>query len=157
AAIETDARVLVGVSGHYIGFKVRKNDNFYLPLPFYHAFGGFGVYIGETCRYLLSQPPKPEDNKHSIRAMCGIGLRKEFWNQFKTRFAIKHIYEFYGASEANVYLVNLNDKEGSCGFIPYYYGIFLRLLYSGCIVKVDSVTYEPIRNRKGLCKMIRPG
>ncbi|CAG2167772.1 unnamed protein product [Oppiella nova] len=129
AAIETDARVLVGVSGHYIGFKVRKNDNFYVPLPFYHAFGGvliFGVYIGETCRYLLSQPPKPEDNKHSIRAMCGIGLRKEFWNQFKTRFAIKHIYEFYGASEANVYLV-------------------------------DSVTYEPIRNRKGLCKMIRPG
>ncbi|XP_054160009.1 long-chain fatty acid transport protein 4-like [Oppia nitens] len=116
-----------------------------------------GLYIGETCRYLLAQPSSPYDTQHSIRAMCGIGLRKEYWNQFKTRFAIRHIFEFYGASEGNVYLVNLNDKEGSCGFIPYYYWIFLRLIYTGCIIKVDPITYEPVRNRKGLCKMIKPG
>ncbi|CAG2119329.1 unnamed protein product, partial [Medioppia subpectinata] len=186
AAIETDARMLLGASGHHIGYKLRKNDNIYVPLPLYHAFAGvlitgtclingvtlsiserfsasnfwadcikynctIGLYIGETCRYLLSQTPKPEDTKHQIRAMCGIGLRKAYWNQFKTRFAIKHIFEFYGASEANVYLVNLNDKEGSCGFIPWYYGIFLRLIYS------DPMSLEPVRNRKGLCKMIRPG
>ncbi|CAG2120188.1 unnamed protein product, partial [Medioppia subpectinata] len=135
AAIETDARMLLGASGHHIGYKLRKNDNIYVPLPLYHAFAGIGLYIGETCRYLLSQTPKPEDTKHQIRAMCGIGLRKAYWNQFKTRFAIKHIFEFYGASEANVYLVNLNDKEGSC----------------------DPMSLEPVRNRKGLCKMIRPG
>lgn len=109
--------------------------------------------------------------------MYGIGFKKEFWSEFKSRFGIKRIAEFYGATESNIYLrmknisqldrsihqifiskiVNITNREGSCGFLPYYYGIFLRLLYPAVVIKVDPITLEPVRNRKGLCKLIGPG
>lgn len=33
------------------------------------------IYIGELCRYLLNQPPKPTDRKHRVRVIVGNGLR----------------------------------------------------------------------------------
>ena len=33
----------------------------------------------------------------------------------------------------------------------------MRLIYGGKIIKVDPDTCEPIRNRRGLCKAIKPG
>jgi fatty-acyl-CoA synthase len=56
------------------------------------------------CRYLLAQPKKPEETQHNIRMMYGIGFKKEFWSEFKSRFGIKKIAEFYGATESNIYL-----------------------------------------------------
>ncbi|CAG2114037.1 unnamed protein product, partial [Medioppia subpectinata] len=115
------------------------------------------LYIGEMCRYLLSQTPKPEDTRHTIRTMVGIGLRKEYWKQFKTRFAINRVIEYYSASEANLFTINFTNKEGACGFIPWYYLGLVKLLYSASIIRVDPITLEPIRNSKGVCKSIRPG
>ena len=40
AAIETDARVIIGAMGHSIGIRFRKDDHFYICLPLYHIFGG---------------------------------------------------------------------------------------------------------------------
>ena len=58
-------------------------------------------YIGETCRYLLSSPERPEERKHKVRLMYGNGLRPQIWEQFVKRFGVKHIAEFYGATEGN--------------------------------------------------------
>lgn len=59
-------------------------------------------YIGELCRYLLAVPPgDPSEKAHSVRLMFGNGLRSHIWNNFVDRFGIKHIGEFYGATEGN--------------------------------------------------------
>ena len=31
------------------------------------------IYIGEVCRYLLNQPPKPTDRAHRVRVIAGNG------------------------------------------------------------------------------------
>lgn len=62
------------------------------------------MYIGEICRYLLAQPVKPNDTKHKIRVMFGNGLRPQIWSDFKERFRISLIGEFYGATEGNANL-----------------------------------------------------
>jgi acyl-CoA synthetase (AMP-forming)/AMP-acid ligase II len=64
------------------------------------------VYVGEMCRYLLSQPPSKFDRDHRIRVVVGNGLRPEIWDKFQQRFALKHICEFYGSSEGNLAFVN---------------------------------------------------
>ncbi|RWS02052.1 long-chain fatty acid transport protein 4-like protein, partial [Dinothrombium tinctorium] len=46
------------------------------------------AYIGEVCRYLLDQPPKPTDKLHTIRKMYDAGLRPTIWRTFVERFHI---------------------------------------------------------------------
>lgn len=58
-------------------------------------------YIGEICRYLLCQPESAADRAHQVRIMFGNGLRKNIWKEFVERFNIKHVGEFYGATEGN--------------------------------------------------------
>jgi solute carrier family 27 (fatty acid transporter), member 1/4 len=58
-------------------------------------------YIGETCRYLLAAPSRPEERAHKIRLMYGNGLRRQIWEEFVKRFQIRKISEFYGATEGN--------------------------------------------------------
>jgi len=76
-------------------------------------------YIGEICRFLLNQPPRDDDKNHSVRAMHGGGLRKDVWEQFSVRFGIENVLEGYGATEANGAIMNVDNKIGSCGRIPY--------------------------------------
>ncbi len=64
-------------------------------------------YMGETCRYLLKQPPSPEENTHGLRMMFGNGLRSEIWTEFKDRFNIPLILELYGATEGNANICKL--------------------------------------------------
>jgi fatty-acyl-CoA synthase len=72
-------------------------------------------YIGELCRYLLNQPRHPLERSHRIRLCVGNGLRPELWREFQRRFGIPQVVEFYGATEANVALVNLENRTGSVG------------------------------------------
>ena len=58
-------------------------------------------YIGEICRYLLAQPVRPTDKQHCVRVVFGNGLRAQIWNEFKDRFNVERIGEFYGATEGN--------------------------------------------------------
>ncbi|XP_059478780.1 long-chain fatty acid transport protein 4-like [Neocloeon triangulifer] len=104
-------------------------------------------YIGETCRYLLSAPVKPEDRAHSVRIMFGNGLRPQIWTKFVDRFGIKEIGEFYGATEGNSNIVNFDNTVGAVGFVPRYAG----KIYPLALVKVDEETGEPIRGPNGLC------
>ncbi|KAJ8672520.1 hypothetical protein QAD02_003779 [Eretmocerus hayati] len=110
-------------------------------------------YIGEICRYLLAVPPSSADTSHKVRLMYGNGLRPQIWKPFVERFRIKQIGEFYGATEGNSNLVNIDNRIGAVGFVPRFAGS----LYPVALVRVDESTGEPIRGPDGLCILCQPG
>ncbi len=73
------------------------------------------VYIGEFIRYLMSQPVQKSDTQNPIRSIVGNGLRPDIWMQFKERFDIERIGEFYGASEGNGGFANVFNKDCTVG------------------------------------------
>lgn len=75
------------------------------------------IYIGELCRFLLSQPPSDDDGRHNLRFMFGIGLRPDIWEEFQQRFRVPRIVECYGATESNVGGINFSGRVGSVGRI----------------------------------------
>ncbi len=105
------------------------------------------TYIGELCRYLLNQPPKPSDREHSVRIIMGNGLRAEVWSAFEERFGITDIREFYGASEGNSAFVNAFGARGTAGFSPLAYAI----------VAFDADTETPVRGRKNFLQKVGAG
>jgi len=109
-------------------------------------------YIGELCRYLLHTEPSPDETQHRIRMCCGNGLRPDVWNDFKRRFRIPQILEFYAATEGNVSLFNVEGKPGAIGRIPP----FLAHRVAATLVKVDGDKDEPTRNEQGRCIRCAP-
>ena len=73
------------------------------------------VYIGEFIRYLMSHPETPKDKENPVRAIVGNGLRPDIWHDFKNRFDIERIGEFYGASEGNGGFANVFNKNCTVG------------------------------------------
>lgn len=47
--------------------------------------------------------------------MIGNGLRPDVWDQFRSRFNIARIFEFYGSSEGNATFLNLLNKDRTIG------------------------------------------
>ena len=97
------------------------------------------IYIGELCRYLLNIPQQLDDSINPIRSMMGNGLRPDVWHEFKKRFGIHRIAEFYGSSEGNVAFVNMLNKDCTVGTttIPL------------ALVRYDVETDEIVRDEKG--------
>lgn len=104
-------------------------------------------YIGELCRYLLNQPASSRNRDHSVRVIAGNGLRPEIWQDFKDRFGISRIAEFYGASESNLGFINFFNLDGTVGLCPLPFAI----------VACDPETEEPLRNAKGRLQKVGPG
>lgn len=97
------------------------------------------VYIGELCRYLLNTPEANDDFRTPLTTMMGNGLRPDVWHQFKQRFGIQRIAEFYGSSEGNVGFVNLLNKDCTVGTttVPL------------ALVKYDVEADEIVRDSQG--------
>jgi fatty-acyl-CoA synthase len=104
-------------------------------------------YIGELCRYLLKAPVSEFENRHRLRLACGNGLRGDIWEEFRARFAIPQILEFYAATEGNFSLYNVEGKVGAIGRIPS----MLVHRFPAAIVKVDAESGVPLRDEGGLC------
>jgi len=104
-------------------------------------------YIGELCRYLLAQPPDPNETQHALRLCCGNGLRPEVWERFQQRFQIPRILEYYAATEGSFSLYNCEGKPGAVGRIPP----FLSHRMPVALVKFDDASGAPLRNDTGLC------
>jgi acyl-CoA synthetase (AMP-forming)/AMP-acid ligase II len=85
------------------------------------------MYIGELCRYLYNAPPHPKERAHRLQAILGAGLRPEIWEGFQERFGIPKIYEFYGATEGNVGLVNIDCVPGMMGRLQRDHDVFRAL------------------------------
>jgi fatty-acyl-CoA synthase len=105
------------------------------------------IYIGEICRYLLNQPPKPTDHKHKVRVIAGNGLRPEIWEEFTTRFGIARVCEFYAASEGNTAFINIFNVPRSTGISP------MPLAY----VEYDPDTGAPLRDEGGRVRRVPAG
>lgn len=67
-------------------------------------------YIGEICRYLLKQPVREAEGRHRVRLALGNGLRPAIWEEFTERFGVRQIGEFYGATECNCGIANMDGK-----------------------------------------------
>lgn len=104
------------------------------------------------CRYCLSTPGQSTDSNHSLRLMFGNGLRPQIWPQFVKRFNIKRVAEFYGATEGNASIVNIDNTVGAIGFVSR----ILPFVYPISIIKADPDTGDPIRDKNGLCQVCKP-
>ena len=104
-------------------------------------------YIGELCRYLLNQPPSPDDRNHNVYKICGNGLRPEIWKEFKERFGIRNIHEHYGATEIRGMFCNYLNIDCTIGinFQPYI------------LVKYDIDADEPIRDENDYFQKVDKG
>jgi fatty-acyl-CoA synthase len=105
------------------------------------------IYIGEICRYLLNQPPKPTDREHKVRMIAGNGLRPEIWDEFTKRFGIARVCEFYASSEGNTAFINFFNVPRSTGISP------LPLAY----VEYDPDTGAPLRDENGRVRRVPAG
>jgi fatty-acyl-CoA synthase len=105
------------------------------------------VYIGELMRYLVNTPTCEAEALHKIESCGGNGLRPDVWDEFSRRFGINNIVEFYGASEGNFGLLNLDGKPGAVGRltgrIPGHDEIK--------IVRYDVENDELYRDMNGFC------
>ncbi|MBC7172114.1 MAG: AMP-binding protein, partial [Polyangiaceae bacterium] len=84
-------------------------------------------------------PPHAKERAHRLRGVTGAGLRPDIWKRFQERFAIPVVYEFYGATEGNVGVVNFDGRPGMMG----------RLLPGQMVVRADLATGELVRDASG--------
>ena len=85
--------------------------------------------------------------------MSGNGLRPQIWNEFKSRFNVPYIGEFYGATESNISLINLDSYPGAMAFLPVTVPQVLPIR----VFKIDLSTGELVRGPDGLCITCSPG
>ena len=104
-------------------------------------------YIGEVCRYLMIQPIKPDDSDNPIRAVIGAGLRPEIWKDFKKRFDIAKIAEYYSAPEAVGTFANFLNFDCTVGCC----------IGSYAIVDFDHEEERPVRNEEGFMGRVNIG
>jgi citronellyl-CoA synthetase len=104
-------------------------------------------YVGELCRYLLDQPERPEDRQNPVRKMIGNGLRPGAWGEFKQRFELEHVCEFYAASEGNIGFSNILNFDNTVGFslMPWE------------LVEYDRDKEAPVRDASGFLKKVGRG
>jgi len=105
------------------------------------------VYIGELCRYLMTQPERADDADNPLQRIVGNGLRPDVWLKFKRRFGVKRIAEFYGASEGNAAFMNLLNKDCTVGMT----------VNTIALVRYDVDADEIIRDAAGHCIAVEPG
>lgn len=105
------------------------------------------LYIGELCRYLHGAPRKRADRDHSIKSICGNGLRPDIWESFQERFGIERVAEFYASTEGNVVTMNLGGPAGSVG----------KMLPRQAIVRWDDTRGDFVRGSDGRLQRCRPG
>ena len=108
-------------------------------------------YVGEICRYLPNQTPSPQDKQHSLRCISGTGMVAELWQRWVERFGSMDIVETWGATEANCSLMNLDNRIGSCGRVPFWEKTNLRL------VRYDSSNDCHPRDAEGRYVLCQPG
>jgi acyl-CoA synthetase (AMP-forming)/AMP-acid ligase II len=117
-------------------------------------------YIGEMIRYLVQAPPDPhhpdETKGHSLEVIFGLGLTAPVWKQFRDRFGVKWIAEYYGASEGTTAISNSNFSNERGVAKVAHWGPLMRSKWFGqkttYIIRIDMDTMEVIRNPKtGKC------
>ncbi|XP_066448551.1 long-chain fatty acid transport protein 2-like [Eleutherodactylus coqui] len=110
-------------------------------------------YIGEILRYLCNSSKKGNDMDHCVRLAMGNGVRPEIWKEFIERFGKIRIFEYYGATEGNVFFLNYTHKEGAIGRCNN----FQKLFHPFEVIKFDVEKNEPVRDLTGHCIRVARG
>ncbi|KAH8695215.1 putative very-long-chain acyl-CoA synthetase family protein [Talaromyces proteolyticus] len=84
------------------------------------------IYVGETVRYLLNNPPSSSDKDHKVVGMYGNGLRPDIWERFRERFGVQDVMEFFNSTEGMLTLLNYNRGPYTAGAVGHH-GLLLRL------------------------------
>jgi acyl-CoA synthetase (AMP-forming)/AMP-acid ligase II len=105
------------------------------------------MYIGELCRYLLNQPPSDLDRQNKVRVISGNGLRAEIWEEFRSRFDIDRVSEWYAATEGNAITINFTGVVGAVG----------KLMPTMAVVRWDEDRQDFVRTKKGFLQKTRFG
>ncbi len=105
-------------------------------------------YVGEICRFLLTEPERADDREHTLRIMIGTGLAPELWEQWVHRFGPMDIFEGWGSTEANTNIINVDNRVGSCGRVPFWEKTNLRL------VRYDSDSGTYPRGPDGFMQLV---
>ena len=134
------------LSGASMFVRRRFSASAFLPEIREHNCSRF-VYVGELCRYLNNTPAKPDDHDNPLRTMMGNGLRPDVWLDFRKRFGVKRITEFYGSSEGNVAFANLLNKDCTIGMTTAKIAL----------VRYDVDNDEIVRDGQGHCVAVEPG
>ncbi|SCU80425.1 LADA_0B07360g1_1 [Lachancea dasiensis] len=116
-------------------------------------------YVGEICRYLLHTPVSEYETKHCVKIAYGNGLRADIWQDFKNRFGINVIGEFYASTEAPFATTTFQRGDPGIGACRSY-GTFISKILSiqQTIVKVDPDDESQVyRNTKGFCEVAPVG
>jgi len=127
-------------SGASMFIRRKFSASSFLPEVREHGVTHF-IYIGELCRYLLNTRPQADDHATPLTTMMGNGLRPDVWHEFKQRFGIRRVSEFYGSSEGNVAFVNLLNKDCTIGMTAMKIAL----------VKYDVQVDEIVRDDQGFC------
>jgi fatty-acyl-CoA synthase len=77
----------------------------------------------------------------------GNGLRPDVWKPFQERFRIPQIFEFYGATEGTVAMINYDGKVGSVGRLPG----FVRRALGIHLIRYDVESDTHVRGPDGFC------
>ena len=134
------------MSGASMFLRRRFSARAFLPDVREHGCTSF-IYVGELCRYLNNSTPKADDRDNPLHTMMGNGLRPDIWLDFKRRFGITRVTEFYGASEGNVAFANLLNKDCTFGMTSSRVAL----------VRYDVDTDEIVRGADGRCIEVEQG
>ncbi|PSN63792.1 acetyl-CoA synthetase-like protein [Corynespora cassiicola Philippines] len=94
------------------------------------------VYVGETARYLLANPPSELDKKHRVRVMFGNGMRPDVWHRFVERFGIDTVAEFFNSTEGVFALLNISRGPFTATSVGHQ-GAIMRWMYRNTYVPVE--------------------
>lgn len=137
---------------HGSTFALRRKfsaRNFWKDINKYQA--SHFIYIGELCRYLNNQPLNTDDANNTLEYILGNGMRGEYWQEFKQRFGIKHIFEVYGATEGVARIINLKEIPGMMGSLTTF-GIRL-----GEVLRYDVENESIVKDQQGKVVKCQPG
>lgn len=105
------------------------------------------IYIGEICRWLMNQPPSPDDRRNRVKQIVGNGLRPDIWKAFKKRFGISKVFELYGAADGTAGFTNMLNIDCTVGWSPSVYAM----------VRYDPENDAPLRDENGFMQKVELG
>jgi acyl-CoA synthetase (AMP-forming)/AMP-acid ligase II len=107
------------------------------------------VYVGETARYLLANPPSENDRNHKVKVMFGNGMRPDVWHRFVDRFGIQTVAEFFNSTEGVFALINISRGPFMATAVGHHGLILRNKLHNTYVpVEIDHETNEIWRDPK---------
>ena len=107
------------------------------------------VYVGETARYLLANPPSRQDKQHNVKLMFGNGMRPDVWHRFVERFGIETVAEFFNSTEGVLALLNVCRGPFQATAVGHQGAILRRKMHDIYIpVEIDHDTNTIYRDPK---------